>query len=289
VALGANPTPRNAPSGINLGKPADSGVSLEKTDEDSDDFELSLDTDDSDPGYSPVSGPKSARIPAMTGDTDSEFELTLDDNSGITDQIADDLEADGNQRDIFETDFELPAVSDDVDSGSEVVALDSADTDLENSDFDLALDEADMPEDDDSASQVVMVDDDEPATEPVRGRGLAAAGAAAAAVGGMAASRGRKAASVVDDDEDDAASALSGVRDDDDEDDVVPAGAPVAPAKWGALPAAVLIPTLLLTFLGSIMSMEMLRGMWGYSQGASTGGSVVRGMADTLGMPIKEK
>src|SRR5205807_2558621 len=64
------------------------------------------------------------------GDSDSEFELTLDD-SGASSPLSDSAD-----RDIFETDFEVPSLE--VESGSEAVALDE-ETDLENSDFDLAL------------------------------------------------------------------------------------------------------------------------------------------------------
>ena len=103
----------------------------------------------------------------------------------MTDQLASELRDEGAKGDIFETDFELPAVQDDADSGSEVVAIESSDTDLENSDFDLALDESDAPAADESESQVVLLDDESGGT----GRRTAAtAGVGAAAV---AATRGR--------------------------------------------------------------------------------------------------
>jgi hypothetical protein len=67
-------------------------------------------------------------------ESDSEFELTLDDTPAA--HAADATAAfPEEQKDIFETDFELPALDDE--SGSEAVAIEESDTDLESSDFDL--------------------------------------------------------------------------------------------------------------------------------------------------------
>ena len=69
----------------------------------------------------------------------SEFELTLDG--------APDAEARGEaaERDTFQTEFEIPAL--DEESGSEAIALDEADTDLGDSDFECALEEDEADED----------------------------------------------------------------------------------------------------------------------------------------------
>ena len=265
-------------SGINLRKPADSGVSLEKNkagDSDSDvDFELSLDA--------PLSGrlgtPKS--VGKADKDSDSEFELSLDDNSGVTDGIADDL--DGNKGDIFETDFELPVVADE-ESGSEVVAIDSADTDLENSDFDIAIGDDDLAADDDSASQVMLVDDEavlieEDDAQPRTGRKKRDTRA------------GMEDDVLLDDLETEggssASSAMRRARHDDDD---APVRTVVAkPATWGPLPAILLLPCLIIVLLGGLMSFEVLRGMWGYQQPVKTSDSLVRGVAGTLGMKASE-
>ena len=271
---------RGGQSGINLRKPADSGVSLEKNkgaDADSDvDFELSLDA----PGASssrlgtPRSGGK-----AKT-DSDSEFELSLDDNSGVTDALAEEFDA--NKGDIFETDFELPVVSDE-ESGSEVVAIDAADTDLENSDFDIAIGDDDLAADDDSASQVMLVDDEAIEIEddaPVARKGKSGGRRSALADDGIA----------LDDIETEEGSSASAAmrrtrRDDDD----APIRTVVAkPATWGPLPALVLLPCLIIVVLGGLMSFEVLRGMWGYQQPAKPSDSLVRGMADTFGMKVAE-
>ncbi len=217
-------------SGINLGRPADSGVSIEKNrkkkppaDESDIDFELSVD------------GPNSAArsLAAKPEEGSSEFELSLDDSSGSESMnaLASSVQGSG---DIFETDFELPAVEDE--SGSEVVAVES-DTDLENSDFEVAVTDDDVMADDGSASEVVLMSEDEEAATP-SGRS------------------GR--------------SALADMADD----DVRPRGRTetvvrtvvAPPPKWGPLPAVVLGLTLPIVFIGAIMSFELVRSMAGYQQ-----------------------
>lgn len=247
-------------SGINLAKPSDSGPSLEKRqgpktgplpqkgngkDSDSDiDFELSLDG---------PSKPISGAAGRTTGpDSDSEFELTLDDNSGVADALAASYEADAEdaKSDIFETDFELPALDDESASG--VVTVDS-ETDLGNADFESL--------DDDSASQVVLVDDDLEAVlddDAMAGVDLEDGASASQALRG----------------------ARRGVADDYD---TVPSHLVVAtPAKWGALPAVVLFLTLPLMFVGTLMSYEVVRGMWGYHQPTRPGNLLVRSLAETI-------
>ena len=246
VDLGAAPKPKKGPqSGINLNRPADSGVSLEKkrkppADDASDmDFELSLDA----PGpQSGQLGPRTGPLARATGvDSSSEFELTLDDSSGSAESLAADVR-DENKGDIFETDFDLPAVDE---SGSEVVAVE-ADTDLDSGfEVDVADDGSDVVAMDDDAAVLVDEDDDGPA----------------------------------------AARALRGVsRDDDDEDFRGAATRTVvaAPPSWGPLPAAVLLPSLVFLFLGSIMSYEALRGMWGYHQPSQPANGLIRGVAETV-------
>jgi excisionase family DNA binding protein len=298
IDLGSGPKGRAGQSGINLGKPKDSGVSLEKKGkdaakpkkpappvaDDSDDFELSLDSDSSElETSSPL---ESSPLAEKTGrdDSDSEFELSLDDNSGVTDNIIDEAEAQAaNKGDIFETDFSMPPVSE-ADSASEVVEVESSDTDLENSDFDLALDESDIQQgDDESASQVVLLDDD---SGPQESAGKA--GARALAGAGAAAKRKKKAA-VEDDDEEDASEALAGVRrKTDDDDDAVPAGGYAPPAKWPGWIIAPLALTFLFTFLGGVMSYELLKGMWGYHDGRTTTGGLANMVAGGLGMETEK-
>ena len=121
---------------------------------------------------------------AGVGD-ESEFELTLDDNAAMSDATS--AFPESEQKDIFETDFELPALDDE--SGSEAVALEESDTDLESSDFDLAIDEGDAgAEGEESGSQVVALEEDEAGEENLDE--LEAAEDVEAAIGSPGSSRG---------------------------------------------------------------------------------------------------
>lgn len=226
VDLGTAPKPKGGSrpgrdSGVNLKNPNDSGISLEK-DSDSE-FELNLDSDSA----RKISGPKSGK--KTKPDSDSEFDLNLDDSGSdlsASDQV---VEGEGG-KDIFETDFNIPALDDE--SASEAVALEEGDTDLDSSDFDLAIDDSAVAED--SASEVIELEE------------------------------GAEAVEVEDADEPSAAEALAGV--DDDEEPRPAAAGVAAPAKWGALPALVLMPCVVVMFLVGLMGFELLRGMWGYHQ-----------------------
>ncbi len=287
--------PKGGQSGINLSRPADSGLSLERkapktgpmnladapADSDSDvDFELSLDASPGGSSAGKMGGPRSTVSRSTGPDSDSEFELTLDDHSGISDVVASAQAgrggvADNSQGDIFETDFELPSLE--ADESSSVVVAEG--TDLAGDDG-FEIDASDMvdPNDDESGSQVMVIEDEgEPVLEDTpraKGRG------------------GRRALADPDgvdlaDDLDHGASAsgaLRGVRGDDDGDYRGAPGPSVvaAPAKWGALPAVVLFMTLPLMFMGAIMSYEMVRGMWGYHQPTQPGNLLVRGLAESV-------
>ncbi len=183
VDLGSSPLDeggRAGKSGVNLRNPGDSGIPLGRGGasgrnlgakppvDDSDYFELSLEADSSEaepiaPKAKAKPGPKSAPKMPVTSDSDSEFELTLDDSGdagslGSLEAAAMDDEGKG---DIFETDFEIPNLPDE--SGSEAVALES-DTDLEGSSEDVALDDVDVVgEDDTSGSEAVVLDDEDDA------------------------------------------------------------------------------------------------------------------------------
>ena len=277
VALGEMPpepgsgSKKSGNSGINLNRPTDSGVSLEKkkpkADDDEIDFELSLDA--------PGSGTSAKKLSSgkLKADSDSEFELTLEEPSGETAAAGD------KKGDIFEaTDFEIPALEDE--SASEAVSLDEADTDLESSDFDLALDEADAAADDESASEVVALDDAPRKKKRKKGDD----DDDAVDLGDVELEEGPS-----------ASKALRGVRRDTDEDEdedyevseaaddgrtVVAA----APARWHPIWTVLMMPTFLFMFLGTIMAFEMLHSTWGQQQAATPSTPLVNWFASTLDM-----
>jgi hypothetical protein len=172
-----SPELKGPSSGINLNKPADSGISLEQTGEGSDEIEFSLTLDaEATPKPDPA---KAGLVPAtddsdsefelsldlehqQKSDSDSEFELTLDDTGGLEplEDTPKPKPKKGAEKDIFETDFEVPGLEED--SGSDAMAVEEADTELESSDFELAIGEADVEaEVDESGSMVVPLDEDE--------------------------------------------------------------------------------------------------------------------------------
>lgn len=233
-------------SGINLHLPADTGVNLEKSGNlggggDEVEFELSLDAE---------STPAPSSSPGANDS--SEFELTLDDSGGLApldgDSSSDSTESPSEEKDIFETDDNIPAL--DEESGSEAVALDDADTDLESSDFEFDA-SAQEEETDDSGSQVVALDEDEEVSKATR------------------------------DDEDE----LEGVSEVDDEEDgdAVGAGVGAAPAPWGALPMIFLLPGVVVMFLLGLMTFELLHGMWGYKQPYKPTGLIIKPIAEMFG------
>jgi hypothetical protein len=306
-------------SGINLDAPADSGISLEGGEGSGDDmeFELSLDSG-STPKPAPKSGKKkkakaaqeedsssefelsldadsSAEQPksqkaAKTPeeDSDSEFELTLDDSGGLVPLEGEKAAAKGEgegEGDIFETDFEVPAL--DEESGSEAVALDESDTDLESSDFDLALEEGDATGDEESGSQVVALEDEEEvdaAAETVqrpKKKKPAKKQAAAAAVGGAALEE------LADVDDEAAVSEEEEVEPAPQRGRAAPAAAvAAAPAQWGAMPAIVLLPCVVVMLLAGFMGFELVRSMVGYQQPGKVSGFLAEGLAKTFNLDL---
>jgi hypothetical protein len=249
-------------AGINLHSPADSGVNLEKPDEissDSLEFELSLE---------PEATPKPT-VEAPDVDSSGEFELTLDEGAAAAGKP--ESGSDSGEKDIFETDFDMPAL--DEESGSEVQALEP-DTELESSDFDLSLG------DEGSGSQVVALEGEE-----------ADEGAATVAYKG-----GKKAPAPPAEDE--APSQIEELLSDEElgelsgEESGLRQRAPIIvaapPASWGPLPAIILIPCVIVMFLLACMSFELLNNMWGFKQPTKASGVLVKAVAGLLGEKLPE-
>ncbi len=241
-------------SGIGMHSPADSGVDLEKAGEapDESEFELSLE-----PPSSKAKGPKTPAAGAPEGS--SEFELTLDEGGGLAPLE----EGDSGEKDIFETDFDMPALEDE--SGSEAVPLDEPDTNLESSDFDLAVSEGGKGEGE-SGSQVVALDDEE-----------ADEGAATVA---------KRRAEVAEEEEAGEIDELLG--EEAVEEEVTP-GVAAAPAEWGMVPAILLIPCVLAMFLLTLMGFELLHSMWGYNQAYKPTGAILKALTPSDMLPDDAK
>jgi excisionase family DNA binding protein len=251
-------------SGINLSAPADSGINLEQAKEPSSDsveFELSLE---------PESTPRPAQA-APEVDSSGEFELTLDEEGGVGAADDDATAHEGSaDKDIFETDFEAPAIGEEADGKG--VSLEG-DTDLESSDFDLSLG------DEDSGSQVVALEEEE-----------ADEGAATVA------HKARSSAPAAEQEETDeidellAEDEVEELPADEEEEEFRPRrAAAVAPAaEWGVLPALILMPSVVITLLVCLMSFELLHTMWGYHYSNRPSAWLVKTFAGMIGEKVSE-
>jgi hypothetical protein len=184
-------------------------------------------------------------------ESDSEFELTLDDSGGSDiEHAALGAQQEADQGDIFETDFEIPPMEA-ADSGSEAVALES-DTDLEKSDVDVVEDA--------SGSEVVLLEEEgEAPTTKAKGRRASAA-----------------AVDLAD-------------RDEEDEEEVaVPAGA-ARPVEWGWMPGTFLALAFPFMILGGLMAYQMLETTWGYQQPSKPTAPLVGFFAKTFDMELREQ
>ena len=226
-------------------------VAAEGEEESSSEFELSLDE----------SGEAAATDEPGEASSDSEFELTLDAEGGEASDETDALTGGDEEKDIFETDFEVPALEDE-ESGSEAVAMEDEDTDLETSDFDLALDEEGASEEDsESGSQVVDLDDEE------------------ADEGAETEARPRRSRATAEDEEGELDLEIDPTAEpeEDEEEVAVGAGAVAAPpARWGPLPALLMLPSVIVLFVVGLLTFELVGTMWGYRQpGHTTGFGIV--------------
>jgi excisionase family DNA binding protein len=334
VALGEIGSANAGNSGINLDAPMDSGISLEGGEGSGDEmeFELSLDA-----GSTPKPGQKSGKSklspveeapdsdsefeltldsdssveqpvlqPAAEGpsadDSDSEFELTLDDSGGLVPMEAEQAQAPAEQAeegDIFETDFEVPAI--DEESGSEAVALDESDTDLESSDFDLALEEGDAAADEESGSQVVALEDEEAVDEAAetvqKPKKKAAAKKKPAKPAADEESGDEDLGEMLDAGDEEPLEDLADVGGEEEaaeeeEEAGAAARAPVAaaaPAPWGPVPALVLLPCVIVMLLAGLMGYELINGMLGYQQPGKVSGVLSEAMAKAFDLELPKE
>lgn len=297
INLGAEVDSEGPKSGINLSRPSDRGISLEAPkDDDSADFELDLQAP---PTPKPKAKGKPAKAPSvddsefelslddLSGDDsstdDSEFELALDDGETDSDDefelALDDVEeepapkakskakdkgpektkakgkgrgADTEEQDLFETDFELPALDDEdseetVDSGS--------------SDFELALDDSDISVEDESASQVVALDeeDDVDTGETMDGE-----------------------ADDYDDFEEGDVEEEPEVRERVVVQEVI-RDRWVRTAPWGPLPVVFMLPCVVVLVIAAIMGWELVQS----SSGFQNSGILTRSIADMMSLKIR--
>ena len=217
---------------------------------------------------------------AGSNESDSEFELTLDDSGNLAalDEPAPQVKskpkkpASADEQDIFDTDFEVPALD-----GSDDATV--ADSELESSDFDLALDDSELAQEEESGSQVVALDEED--TETVVDEDAA----------------------VVDDVEVEEESSDFGDLDQDVEadvddevevDDETQAGGKtttviqeklIPAAPWGVVPVIFMLPCVVIMFMAGILGYEAVQT----SGGNRPPGLLTVAIAEMLGTEVTLK
>jgi hypothetical protein len=239
-------------------------VNLERREESSDslEFELSLE---------PEATPRPLQE-ASDIDSSGEFELTLDDESGVQAPQTEDNEATANlsvegEQDIFETDFDLPAVESKPASGSSLSQ--SVDTELESSDFDLSVGE-------DSGSQVVALEGEEADEGSAT---VAYKGSQEPESGDESLSESNE---LLSDDELDQYEEVEGqerLR-------RAPVMMAAPQANWGVMPALVMIPCVAIMFLLACMGFELMNNMAGYNASSRPTAALAKHVASWLGKKI---
>jgi hypothetical protein len=232
----------------------DSGKPKNSAQDSDSEFELSLDED---AGLAPQD--------SSPVDSDSEFELTLDDSGGLA-PLEEESSSEEGEKDIFETDFEVPAL--DEESGSQAVALDDEGS-SDSSDFDLALGDEDIASEEESGSQVVALEDEGDVDDRAETQ-----------------ARPRRGGAVLEEDSEEVEDLFD--LGDEEEGGEAPArrsgvAAPAAPAEWGVLPAAVMLPCVVVMFLVTLMGYELVR-----RDGTNNPNTVTKAVAGMLGMGGKE-
>lgn len=173
------------------------------------------------------------------------------------------------EQDIFDTDFEVPALDDSDDATV-------ADSELESSDFDLALDDSELANEEESGSQVVALDEEDAET---------IADQDAAVVDDVDVEEESSDFSDLDEDvqvEEDAdeEAELAGRGETVIQEKLVPA------APWGVMPVIFMLPCVIIMFLVGILGFEMVQT----TTGLRPPGPLTQFIAkDILGQPVTVK
>lgn len=221
-------------------------------------FELSLDDGSADGGSSVDEDSATEAGQDSSGD----FELTLDapeeEQKPKAKSKAKKKDPDTDEQDIFETDFELPALDGEAEPGDETA-------DSGSSDFELALDDSDISVDDESGSQVVALDEEE----------------------------GDVGEETREGDEDDFGEGDIEEEVDEDEEEApvrekvvvqeVVRDRWVKPAPWGVLPVALLTPALIVMVLTGIIGWELLQS----SSGFKNSGVLTKNLGEMMGLKVR--
>ena len=205
---------------------------------------------------------------AQISEDSSEFELSIDD-SGSMMSADSQLEA-GSGTELAEdsgSEFEL-TLDDGVDNSSEIQL--SEGSDLESSDFELEASESD------SGSQIVEVEGGGDADMMEQTAEFASADELEV-VEDSSSSQVVAVEEVGDIDE-----AVEEVSEEivEEEETLSPVTSTVGETPWGVLPALVLIPGVIILSIVSLMSFELMRGLYGYNKGTGFTSVILKPIAE---------
>jgi excisionase family DNA binding protein len=259
---GATPAPKTPKSGeeesseFELSLPDEEGAAGVNTGADSDsEFELTLDEEGA--GTSEL---ESGSDEESDSGSDSEFELTLDEEGGLgVDEASESSEEEG--KDIFETDFDVPALDEEAGTEAGAEGASGASTDLEDSEFEL-----DLEPEEGSGTEDIAAEEEAPTFEEEPQEFEEEEQPAPKRKTSM---KARKAAALEEEDEEGLDLSLDTEAEEEEaeeeEEPTVAAGAAAAPpAEWGALPALMLLPALVVLIVVGLMGFELVQGMWGF-------------------------
>lgn len=205
---------------------------------------------------------------AQISEDSSEFELSIDDSGSM--MSADSQLEPGSGTELADdsgSEFEL-TLDDGVDNSSEIKL--SEGSDLESSDFELEASESD------SGSQIVEVEGGGDADMMEQTAEFASADE-------LEVVEDSSSSQVVAVDEvGDIEEAVEEISDEivEEEDTFSPVTATAAETPWGILPALVLIPGVIILSIVSLMSFELMRGLYGYNKGTGFTSVILKPIAE---------
>lgn len=205
---------------------------------------------------------------AQISEDSSEFELSIDDSGSM--MSADSQLEPGSGTELADdsgSEFEL-TLDDGVDNSSEIQL--SEGSDLESSDFELEASESD------SGSQIVEVEGGGDADMMEQTAEFASADE-------LEVVEDSSSSQVVAVDEvGDIEEAVEEVSEEivEEEETLSPVTATAAETPWGILPALVLIPSVIILSIVSLMSFELMRGLYGYNKGTGFTSVILKPIAE---------
>lgn len=217
-------------------------------------------------------------------------------SSGSLETVAaEERASDVGERDVFETDFDLPQMEVEERSGSEAVAIETVDADLEER-IDSSC-EADA-ETEPSSGELLLLDDADEEPAQAEDRSSENLGDPEADevfdVADIDVELEVEVEEAEDEDEyededlaaDDPRGVSGAEIDEEEEQDAIAHAGVDQPVSWGIVPALLLLPTVVLALVGGLIGAGLLQNMWGYQQLQKPAASLAHSVARLLDLGI---